>query len=137
MVRSDQNFEAELRIPLKWVIVTLFVAGMVMIIVADTRIGVSERLKVMFFGALFYAAAGAAWSLHLRQSWQGRVMAIVALILLLNLGFGWLGISGFLLLMSMPIILAADPLTAVVKGVGIILENFERYKKILKLKNRR
>ncbi len=38
---------------------------------------------------------------------------------------------------SLPVNLAEDPLTAVVRGVGKILENLDRYKKILNLKARR
>ena len=38
---------------------------------------------------------------------------------------------------NLPVSLAEDPLTAVVRGVGIILEDLDHYKKMLQLRTRR
>ncbi|HEX9923372.1 MAG TPA: ATP-binding protein [Anaerolineae bacterium] len=105
-VTSGPSLNPELHPSPKWVIVGLVVLSTILIIVGDVRFETSERLRVLNFALLIYAASVTVWLLDYWRPWLGRLFTIVALVVFIGLGIRWLGVSEFLILLTIPTALA-------------------------------
>jgi signal transduction histidine kinase/CheY-like chemotaxis protein len=107
MIKSNRAIETELHSAPKWIIALLFLTGMVFLVVSSIQLVTIERIKVMLFAFFLYAAAGMVWSLEGSRPRLSRAITLVAVLAVVGLGFSWLNVPGFLVLMPIPIVLAA------------------------------
>lgn len=126
MVNPAQKSQTNFHTSPKLVVIGLMVLSTILIIVGDVRFETSERLRVLNFALLIYAAGGAAWLLEDWRAWLGRWFILATLVVILTLGVRWLGVSEFLSLMPLPVVLAVALLgfgaaTATAVGETILL----------------
>jgi signal transduction histidine kinase/CheY-like chemotaxis protein len=107
MVKSNQNVGIELRVSPKLVVAPLVVSALIISLSGDTWLGPSGWSKILPFGLLLYLMAGVIWLLDDWQPLVGRWATIIILVAIVNLGLFWLGVPGFLALITIPIALAA------------------------------
>jgi hypothetical protein len=97
----------ELLISLPPVIVVWVVFSLVLIFVSNYLAGSADPFRVVCLGLLALAMAGMAWLLDHWRPQVGRWFAVIAGVILVFLGMGWLETSAFLALVAMPVALAA------------------------------
>jgi signal transduction histidine kinase/DNA-binding response OmpR family regulator len=81
-----------------------------------------SEYKVALFAIVFYILSVLAWQLEVWQPWLGRWFISIALIVAVYLGNSWLGVPGFMFLMTIPVALTAALLNlsaATITTVGI------------------
>ncbi|MBN1995128.1 MAG: hybrid sensor histidine kinase/response regulator [Anaerolineae bacterium] len=120
-VKSGQNLDAELRPSSKLVAFLLMCAALAVSLIGDTWLGESEWQKVLLFGLLLYSAAGVVWLLDEWRPQVGGWGAVMALVVVSNVGLFWLGVPGFLTLLTIPVVVAAvllGLLAATITAVG-------------------
>jgi signal transduction histidine kinase/CheY-like chemotaxis protein len=107
MIKSNRAIETELHSAPRWLIALLFAAGIVFIVVSSAQPGTFGHMRVMLLALFLYMAAGAAWLLEESRPRLSRAITLVSVVTVVGLGFAWLNEPGFLILMPVPVVLAA------------------------------
>jgi hypothetical protein len=107
MMKSHSAITTELRISLKWVVVALMMSGLTLALVSDMWSEPSQRLQVRLLALLLYVISVAMWFLDGWTPRAGRWFAIISVIALISVVFGWSGRPEILVLLMLPIALAA------------------------------
>ena len=120
--RSVAGFEDELRISLKPVIALLWILGLALASAGDFHPDSSFGFRVVQFALLFCLLSAIAWLIDAWKPWIGRCFMIIALIALIHLGSSWLSVPGFLMLIAVPIALAAALISVTAATVAALGE---------------
>jgi signal transduction histidine kinase/CheY-like chemotaxis protein len=131
-INANKKLTSELRPSPKLLLPALIFLAFILIYVSHFLPQESSRLHVRFFALLVYAFAGAILALDHWRPQVGRWFTIVALVVIISLGFSWLGLSESLLFIVIPIIWAAILLhlsaaTITATGQTILLVVLFRY----------
>jgi len=106
MDRSISRFEAELRIPLKPVLVALAGLGAMLLLLSDTLPGSPDELPALLLAAVFFSSAIVAWVLDDLGPTVGRWFTVVAIVAVTFLGPIWSGTTESLVFIVVPVVLA-------------------------------
>jgi signal transduction histidine kinase/CheY-like chemotaxis protein len=107
MVKSNRTIETELHNAPRWLIALLFSAGIVFIVVSSGQPGIAGHIRVMLLALFLYAAAAMVWLLEEARPRLSRAIIVVAVVAVVSLGYAWLNVPGFLVLVPVPVVLAA------------------------------
>jgi signal transduction histidine kinase/DNA-binding response OmpR family regulator len=121
MIASQQMVETKLRASPKWVIAMLVALGLMSVFISDSYSDSFERLQGMLFTILLYTLAACIWLLNDWRPGIARWFAVMALVVMVNLGVVWLGMPGFLSLATIPAAVAAALIglpAAIVTAIG-------------------
>lgn len=121
MDQPNPQLESELRISYRWMAVMFLLLGLGLFLSSDLLSDPAAQLKLVRFAALFYALALVVWLLGRWKTPAGRWCVIIGLVAIVYLGDSWLGVPGFLTLMTIPTALASALISlpaAIAAGVG-------------------
>ena len=107
MSESSPSFDVELRVSAKPVIAVLALTGFALVCLSDILPDPSDQYRMLLLTGLVYVLATIAWLLESWRPWAGRWLTVATLVIIAHLGHNWLGLSGFLVLTTIPIGLAA------------------------------
>lgn len=129
---SGQNVKTELRISPNLITILLVVLGIIFVLVGDSLSDHLVRSKLWIYALLFYTLSAVTWQLDIRKPQLGRWFIIVSAMMMIYLADWWLGMSGFIFLMTITVTLAAALLSlraATVTAVSItmLLLSLSRY----------
>ena len=112
------DFETELHVPAQTVVVSLFILGAAMTIMA---LLLSLDIKFAFFAVLLYGLAGLVWGLDQSHPRLAHWSTVIGLTILVALADTWLAVPGALAMLAIPVAVGAaviGPGGAVVAGAG-------------------
>jgi signal transduction histidine kinase/CheY-like chemotaxis protein len=120
-IGEEIGLEFELHISPKLVLSILVALGTVLVVVGELESDASAQSDLSDLALLIYALSVVAWWLGSCKPWVGRWSTVLALVLLVCLGYNWLQIQDILALMVIPTALAAAMISlpaAVVTTLG-------------------
>jgi signal transduction histidine kinase/DNA-binding response OmpR family regulator len=108
MHQSTANFEADLRLSVKGVLIVLALCGQTLFLIGDfLYISADDQFRVSLLATLLYLLALVVWLLGRWQAGVGGWLLVAGLAALIYVGHGWLNLPGFLALLMIPTSLAA------------------------------
>jgi len=126
--RPGRDFQAELYVGPQIVIIALLLIAQILVFLSDLENRAAVHWQIVYFAICFYALAGLAWwTGRGAGTWRPRAASwviVCGITGLVFLGNYWLAAPGFLMLVSLPVLLAATMIglpAATVIAVGATL----------------